>query len=331
VLDVPTTGEVDMGERLRVRYCPRIMPHSVSPTFLRELPNYVRWADVVNLSAVYSFPTIATLVACRMLSRPVVWSPHGALQRWGKSTRPRLKKVWEQVCRIAAPHNALLHLTSEEEAQESMHRLRGIEAIVIPNGVEIPEEMERAERSDTLRMVFLGRLHPKKGIENLLAACRLLNRRGLKYSLTIAGAGEHSYEASLKRVIKRLGLSNQATMIGQVMGEAKRALFQNADVVVVPSYTENFCMVVAEALAHKVPVIASEGTPWARVEEVGCGLWVDNQPEILADAIEQINRMPLTEMGKKGRRWMIDEFAWDKITVQMLACYNNLVAARDSQ
>src|SRR5439155_27327241 len=93
---------------------------------------------------------------------------------------------------------------------------------------------------------------------------------------------------------------------------------------IVPSYKENFAMVMAESLAHGVPVIASKGTPWRRVEEIGCGLWVDNDAESLAKAIGQMSRMPLREMGTRGREWMAKEYSWDKRAQEFLACYNPL-------
>src|SRR5947209_1044244 len=113
-------------------------------------------------------------------------------------------------------------------------------------------------------------------------------------------------------------------MIGEVRGDEKRRLFENSDLTIVPSHRENFGMVVAESLAHGVPVIASKGTPWRRVEEIGCGLWVDNDPKSLAQAIEQMSLMPLIEMGRRGREWMAKEFSWDKRAQEVLACYNAL-------
>jgi len=325
VLDIPTARRVDMADRLSVRYCPRLMPETVSLVLLRELPRYVRWANVIHLAAVYSFTTIPTLLACRALGKPLVWSPHGALQRWGGTTRRRTKAMWERICRIIAPKQLLLHVTSEEEARESTLRFPGIQAVIVTNGVEIPEKIERTRDNRVLRLLFLGRLHPKKGIENLLAACGLLNGHGPQYTLTIAGSGDGAYEASIGDEIKRLALSHQASMIGQVIGDAKRKAFENADVVVVPSHVENFCVVVAEALAHGVPVIASKGTPWAEVENVGCGIWADNSPRSLADAIERISRMPLDDMGQKGRRWMVEHFSWETIAAKMLECYKSLL------
>jgi len=217
----------------------------------------------------------------------------------------------------------LLHVTSEEEARESRSRLPGIETVVIPNGVEVPEKTAHAEGNGTLRLLYLGRLHPKKGIENLLAACKLLN--GSSYRLTIAGAGDARYETGLRQKIQELVLTDRVKMVGEVVGEAKSNLFENADVVVVPSHTENFGMVVAEALAHAVPVIASKGTPWKRIEEVGCGLWVANDPGSLAHAIERIGDMPLGEMGRRGRSWMAEEFSWKRRAREMRKYYSSLL------
>jgi glycosyltransferase involved in cell wall biosynthesis len=117
-------------------------------------------------------------------------------------------------------------------------------------------------------------------------------------------------------------------MMGEVLAEAKKSLFECSDVALVPSYTENFAIVVAEALAHGVPVIASKGTPWSRLEQMKCGLWVDNDPQTLADAIRSISTMPLQDMGLIGREWMEREFSWRSVTEQMLDLYHRC-AARD--
>lgn len=223
----------------------------------------------------------------------------------------------------------MLHVTSEEEARESHSRLPGIETVIIPNGVDVPEKTEPIGGDGTLRLLYLGRLHPKKGIENLLSACKLLNESS--YRLTIAGSGDDHYETSIRRKIQDLALSDRVRMVGEVAGEVKRNLFENADVSVVPSHTENFGMVVVEALAHGVPVIASRGTPWKRIEEMGCGLWVDNDPGILARAIERIGNMPLGEMGRKGRRWMAEEFSWERRAHEMLECYESLLFDRNTE
>ncbi len=329
-LNVEKDREVKINDKFSVRYCKRLVPHTVSATFLRLLPSYINWADVVHLTAVYSFPTIPTLLACKILGKPVVWSPRGALQRWEGSTRVQIKSVWESVCRIILPKKLVLHVTSEDEAGESLERFPGINAAIIPNGVGVPEKVTHVSGDGILRMLYLGRLHPIKGVENLLGACNFL-RSGprIGWSLTIAGVGDPHYTETIRSLIKEMGLSQQVKMVGEAIGEVKKSLFENADITVVPSNKENFGIVITEALAHGVPVIASKGTPWKRLEEIGCGLWVDNDPRSLVEAIEQMSRMPLRDMGQRGREWIKREFVWPIVTEKMVQLYQSLVV--DSQ
>lgn len=327
VLDVSTSHAVELAQRLHVRYCGRWMGESISPALLGRLWSQIRRADVVHLMAVYSFPTIPTLLACRLLRKPVVWSPRGMLQRWAGTTRPALKSIWEQVCRIVSPRSLVLHVTSEEEARQSATRMPNVKIAVIPNGLEMPERVAEINGNKGLRLLFIGRLHPKKGIENLLGAYKLLAHSfPVPVSLTIAGAGDRQYTEELRNRIKTLNLCEQVRLTGAVFGEDKEETFLNADVVVVPSHTENFAMVVAEALAYGIPVIASTGTPWKRLAEMGCGLWVDNCAESLAEAIKEISRMPLSEMGLKGREWMQREFVGEAIAQKMIDLYQQLLA-----
>lgn len=328
VIDVETDHEVEAASHLRVRYCRRIRRQAVSPSLLTQLPDYVRWADVVHLHGVYSFPTIPTLAACRIFGKPLVWTPHGVLQRWEGSTRTTLKAGWEWICRTSAPRTMALHATSEQEAQASQERFPGVEVVVIPFGHHVSEQISHEEETQTLRLLFLGRLHPKKGIENLLDACASLKPQlDRPWSLTIAGGGDSRYVNSLQARIGSLGLGPQVAMVGEAIGEAKDALFSHADVVVVPSYTENFSVVMAEALAHAIPVIASTGTPWQRVEAVGCGLWVNNTPESLSSAIQKMSTSPLHEMGQRGREWLKQEFRWDVAADSIVKCYERVIAS----
>jgi len=298
----------------------------MSLELLGALAESMRWADVVHLHAAYSFPTIPTLLTARLLERPVVWTPHGALQRWSGSRRVGLKSLWEKVCIAVASRELVIHLTSEDEAAETRARLPRARIGLISNGVEIPPSLHREPRIERLRLGFVGRLDPKKGIENLLAACRLLKERGgLAFSLTIAGSGSSDYEAQIRREIDRLALGTDVAMLGDIRGAEKQRMFERTDVVVVPSFTENFAIVVAEALAHGAAVIASTGTPWKEVERKGCGLWVANDPASIADAIAKISSMPVAEMGERGRRWMAADFSWEKCASEMIALYKSML------
>jgi len=319
---------VHRPEGYEVYYSRKWWGKEFSGQLLSMLRPMICSADVVHLTSAYSFSTIPTLLICKLLHKPVVWSPHGALQRWEGSTKPLLKRVWEIICdRLLNPGRCVLHVTSQDEAEESGCRITRARVEVVANGADIPQMAP--ERSwmpqGRLRLLFIGRLDPKKGVENLLNALNILEGDVL---LTICGEGDSNYVFSLKELVLQLGLSSRVHFLGHVDGDEKSRVFWNSDVTVVPSFTENFGMVVVESLAHGVPVIASRGTPWKRIVERDCGLWVDNDPTLLAKAISTICTRDLNQMGLNGRKWMEEEFSWMKIAERMHSVYQQLVLNR---
>lgn len=322
-VSVQTDREVELAPGMRVRYYRKLMRDSVAPELIWNLARYAAAADLVHLTAVYNFPTIPTLMVCRRLKKPLVWSPRGALQDWPGRRRAAAKALWDRLCLKIAPPHAIVHATSEPEAESIRRALPGMNIAIVPNGVAIPDASPPPPGgSETLRFLFIGRLDPKKGLENLLAACAMLKDQDvLRFNLTIAGSGPEAYRKQLSDLIQRRELGDRVRMIGEVEGDDKERAFAEADVTIVPSYVENFAIVVAEALARERPVIASHGTPWAEVERVGCGLWVENSPAALSEAVRRISTMPLPQMGERGRRWMIEQFGWPTIAQQMLDCY----------
>lgn len=325
---VETGSEVELAAGMRVRYYRKLMRNSVAPELIRNLARYAAAADLVHLHAVYNFPTIPTLAVCRRMHKPLIWAPHGSFQKWPGRRRALAKSVWNGLCRKIVPAHTIFHATSEPEAESIRTALPGLSIAVITNGVTIPDSSPGpAGGADTLRLLFIGRLDPVKGIENLLQACAILRRREApSFTLTLAGDGPEAYRKGLHELVHRYELTDRVRMIGPVNGDEKERAFAEADVAIIPSFTENFGIVVAEALARQRPVIASHGTPWAEVERVGCGLWVENSPAALSEAVCRISTMPLPQMGEKGRRWMIERFGWPAIAQQMLACYGRALS-----
>lgn len=328
VLQLDTTLEHTLAGAVRARYTPRLLPESVAPELLARLPAYVRWCDVVHLVGNYNFPTFPTLLAARIQGKPLFWSPRGALQRWSGARKPQLKAAFEQICLQLLPRTSVLHVTSEEEGRESAARLGGVPYVVIPNGVLIPELPRHLPSTGALRLGYLGRLDPKKGIPNLLEACAMLPSIGLaSFELTIAGGGDPAYERSLHAQRETLGLAEQVRFTGELTDEAKADFFAALDLLVMPSHTENFGIVAAEALAHAVPVIASRATPWAALEREDCGLWVDNSAEALARAIHSLSQRDLRALGERGRSFARQTFGWDPLCERMIASYRDALAA----
>ena len=320
-----------------VNFTRRVAGACVSTGLLRQLPKCLHWADVVHLTATYSFPTIPVLILCWMYRKPVVWSLRGALlddqNRYQYDPQSALtrsvKAAWNRVCRwFISLGRVALHVTTEQERKASAKVYPDARFTVIPNGVEVPEFLPARDArlpDGKLRLMYIGRLAPKKGIENLLRGVTKVDTPVSldMYGTGTGGQGGKDYRERLVALAKELGLlDKKVRFCGHVDGEAKARAFLEADVCVVPSYSENFCIVVAEALAMGLPVIVSSRLPqWKDVVQRNCGLWVDNNPEALAQAIRRIRDMDLSAMGKNGWEWMKDAFGWEVIAKKMYEVY----------
>lgn len=312
----------------------RVAGNDFAPGMLARLKTMIAWSDVVMLTGTYSAPTIPTLAMARLLGKPVLWSPRGALlaaQSWGETSRPRIKRAWEAICNRLMPAQTLLHVTSAEEAAASVARLPRAKASVIPNGVEIPDVIadKQWRRDGRLHLMFLGRIVPIKAIDQLIAAIPKIC--GQAVDLDVYGSGDVNYLESLRALALAQGCNDRVHFRGHVQDDGKRAAFARADICILPSHSENFGMAVAEALAHGVPVVVSKGVPWEGVEPRGCGRWVDNSPSALAGAISALATGDLAEMGARGRQWMTDEFSWDGVAARTRMVLDALVSSNKAR
>jgi glycosyltransferase involved in cell wall biosynthesis len=302
-----------------VRYF-RGLHECVAPRLLREVWKWIPEVDVVHLTSIYNFPVIPTLLFCRLRRKPLVWSPRGALNSWHGEPKRFLKALFRTICRAAAPKAIMLHVTSKREADYASAKFPAIRTVIVPNGVAVPATIHRTEPSSRLRIAYLGRLHPIKGVELLIAACSQLGE--VPWALTIAGYGEAPYLEQLRRLCRTTGISESVTFAGFIDGaEERAALFANTDLFVLPSYSENFGLVVAEALAHGVPVVTTTRTPWNTVDQMKCGVCVEPTVEDLARGIRRAAAQPLREMGDRGREWMRSAFQWQAISAELIQTY----------
>jgi glycosyltransferase involved in cell wall biosynthesis len=157
--------------------------------------------------------------------------------------------------------------------------------------------------------------------------------RPQNWCLQIAGPDEAGHRAELERAVSIAGLKGTVSFIGPIEGEAKSGAYLNADLFILPSYSESFGIAVAEALAHGLPVLTTKGTPWLGLTVRGCGWCVDPTVE----GIEQGLRQALTQdlamlraMGAKGRAWVAADFGWNSVANQFLAAYEQLRACTRS-
>ncbi|ROT99100.1 glycosyltransferase [Histidinibacterium lentulum] len=276
---------------------------------------------VLHVHGLWLLPNIVPARAARRHGVPLLMAPRGMLGAEALAFSPRRKKlVWTLGQRRALEATACFHATSETERDDI--RLMGLTApvAVIPNGIDIPEgDPDAAART----VLHLGRLHPKKGIDRLVAAWARVADRHPGWRLRIVGPSEIGCRQALERQVHELH-APRVTFDGPLYGADKRGAYRQAGLFVLPTLNENFGMVVAEALASGIPAISTKGAPWAGLEAERCGWWVDHGPDAMAAALDDALALPDAEraaMGTRGRAWMARDFGWDGIAARMAQVY----------
>jgi glycosyltransferase involved in cell wall biosynthesis len=251
-------------------------------------------ADVVHLSSVF-FPTaFLTAFAARIFGKKIAWSPRGELSDYSLNYSGGRKRPILWAIRKFIGTYPVFHSTSGDETAD-IRRIFGETARVyqIPNYVELEDQ---SPRTDGNYLLYIGRMHPKKAIDNLIravAASEPFRQSG--FLLKIAGKGKPEYKRELQRLVSNLKMEAKVEFVGQVEGTKKLQLLADAYFTLMPSHTENFGIVVLESLAQGTPVIASKKTPWQSLETEKVGFWVDNSSEELAAAIERVLLMDSEE------------------------------------
>lgn len=245
----------------------------------------------------------------------------------------RAKRIfWPLLQRSALARADCFHATADSEYAD-IRRLGFRQPVaILPNGIDIPVQPPK-RKSNRRTMLFLGRIHPKKGLDLLLHAWRCVQDHYDAWDLVIAGSdsgyGRTSGHLNQTRELA-VGLGvKRVAFVGPLYGIDKIHAYRNADLFVLPTRSENFGMSVAEALAMGTPAIVSRGAPWVGLENHRAGWWVEIGVEALADSFRHaLSRSPeeLTAMGERGRLWMQEEFSWASIGSRMAETYRWLAA-----
>lgn len=316
-------GEVNYVQT-RIHYAPaRLLATSLGP---------LRRADVVHLNAVF-YPSSWLLAPMALaLGKPVVWTTHGELDPDALVySAGRKQKVLGLIRRFSS--KIIFHTTCAAES-EYVRRAFGPETQVfeVPYFTELPAVLPR---TDTRTLLYVGRIHPKKAIENLIEAVGLSDVfRNENWKLVIVGNADSDYGRGLRAQAERLGLREKVVFAGHKKEQEKYQLMADAHAMVMPSHTENFGIVVTEALSQGTPVIASTGTPWEVLETKQAGIWSGNAPEVLRPNIDRLLTLPAADyaaLRQRARALVETEFDIVPNIHRWTEFYETLIRQRDPQ
>ena len=312
----------------------------VGPRRLGRSPSMYRWlreqcavgnVDVLHNHGMWQMNSVYPAWVTKQTGVPLVYSPHGAFSAWAMLHGSVVKKMfWPLLQAPALKHATCFHATAFSEYEEI--RALGFRqpVMILPNGIDVAPcfDDDVCHSSSKRTLLFLSRLHPKKGLEVLLQAWQVLQNLFPDWRLMIVGSddGYHAstgYLKHLQQMSKSLALRD-VEFAGALHGRDKYSAYRESELLVLPTYSENFGMVVAEALAHGVPAVVSKGAPWSGLEANGAGWWIDVGVtpliQCLHDALS-LSPEDLTVMGRRGREWMQHDFSWPIIGAKMAETY----------
>lgn len=337
-VDQDTASYREMA-RIETRPAVGWWPLGLSPRLWKLVDSLANHVDVVHLHGLRNLLGRRTRVAALSAGKPLVISPHGQLEPWVLRQRFWRKMIvdplWERRNLRAA---SLLHATSVPECEHIRGYGMTNPVAVVPAGVNPnqfltePDPLAIAARFPVLAgkrlLLFHSRLIPRKGLFALAEAWGRLAPRFPEWQLAVAGFDEHGFRRKVVAAIERAGVKDRTTFVGELRDPWRVRMLASASLFVLPTFSENFGIVVLEALASGCPVVTTTGTPWSMLPERGCGWWVDAEPPSLAGALaDAMSRSDkeLRIMGQRGRALVESDFTWQSVANQMHQVYIWLV------
>jgi glycosyltransferase involved in cell wall biosynthesis len=288
---------------------------------------HARDYDVIHIHAMFSTMSSAAAFIALREGVPYIIRPLGTLSPYTfENRKPRLKRAYfALIDRNLIQRSFALHFTAKQEAEKagrfSLKPLRKV--IPLPFASRVPTVVREAASRDVL---FVSRLHPKKGLNLLIPAFGQIAAQYPDSRLVIAGSGEAAFESGLRAAVATSAMAERVTFVGFVEGREKERLLLNAAVFALPSYEENFGIAIAEALAVGLPVVITKGVDiWADVERYRSGFVAESTVEGVANAIDALlsDSSLRAEMGAQGKKQVAELYAPELVGEQLLDLYRS--------
>jgi glycosyltransferase involved in cell wall biosynthesis len=350
LLDVPLyqlTNRLAEYKNVPIRFFPRFSPniHAVREfSFSRSLTTWL-WKniteyDLVHVHAIFSYTSTIAMVIARIKKVPYINRPCGMLCEWSLKQKQYKKKIYLELFEKAnLQASQSLHLTSVQEQQELELLGWNLSSLILPHGLYLPTAIANA-RSQLHQMLnlpteipvilFLSRLHPKKGLDYLIPALGKLRdcTGNHNFAFVLAGSGSAEYEAEVERLLQENHLADCTYKLGFISGEKKNICLQGADLYALTSHSENFGIAVLEALASGTPALLTTGVALSDlVKKQNLGWVVDLEIAAIATAIQDFLDHPkiANQIGDRAAQHISEYYTWGEIANRLIVTYKNIL------
>ena len=346
LLDVPLyelTDRLEEYANVPIRFFPRFSPNinavrefAFSGALTTWLWQHITEYDLVHVHAIFSYASTIAMAIARIKNVPYITRPLGQLCEWSLQQSKLRKQIYLNVIeRSNLLHSKSLHFTAEQEKTEFNQLGLNIPNFILPHGVYIPTPISDAKTQvrkilhilDQRPIVlFMSRIHPKKGLEYLISALSKLKE--YNFVLVIAGSGDPDYVNQIKDLLETHDICDRPHMIGFVKGETKNLYLQGADIFALTSHSENFGIAAIEALAAGTPVLITDGVAIApMVKEQAIGYVTQLEVEAIASIIQEFFDHPdiAKQKGDRATLYIAEHYSWAKITCRLMTVYKNLL------
>ncbi|WP_044207441.1 glycosyltransferase [Coleofasciculus chthonoplastes] len=292
--------------------------------------------DLLHIHAIFSYASTAAMAIARLRGIPYIVRPLGQLCQWSLQQSAGKKQIYLNLIeRANLQHSQAIHFTSLQEQREASELNLKPPSFILPHGVSVPAFIPDAHYQLRQRLnvpedepiiLFISRLHPKKGLEYLIPALgKLADQR---FTFVLAGSGSCQYEAEIDALLIAAGIDKRTYRSGFVTGEMKDLLLQGSDVFALTSHSENFGVVVLEALAVGLPVLVTPGVALASVvKQHQLGYVAELDVAAIASAMKQLlnHRQETKVMGNRARQLILEQYTWNRIALNLIEVYTAII------
>lgn len=307
-----------------------------------DIVRNIQTADIAHIHGIWSYPSFLCSQIAYRANIPHIIAPQGSLAPWCLNLKGKKKRVYMSLIQKRQLLRAnIIHAVCEDEARDIENVVGTADICVVPNGVAMDignisesEKKKYFEEYPYLRdrpyILFLGRLHPKKGIDLLIKAFSEVWREYKDHALVVAGPDEIGWMSELQKMANEAGIGERVFFPGLVTGTNKKCMLTKAEIYVLPSHSEGFSLGILEAMACSKPVIITKGCGFHEVAERGAGIIISPNVEELSQALGSLlsNTERLGDMGRKGRMLVEEKYSWEKIVEKTINMYDRAMSMR---